>query len=145
MICQQHEAYASEGTVPRGRELTLPDVRRIVDDLRESAWFRERFPNVAFIEVGGRDGRRDSVGGWFPEMGAGRIEMADGHLCELVVCHEIAHVLAAARYGSNAHDPCWARVYLETVFQVMGSAAYLALFEAFERDGIDHEPFEGVR
>lgn len=47
-------------------------------------------------------------------------------------------MLAAARYGSKSHDPWFARTYLELVYGVMGSDAYLRLFEAFERAGVDH-------
>lgn len=137
MPCQQYALYESEGTVPRGRDLDLDGVREFVDRLRDEDWFRERFPMVDYVEVGGRGGRGDSVGGWFPDAGAGRIEMADGHLCELYVCHELAHVLAAARYGNGSHSPWFARIYATLVFLGMGSAAYAKLAAAFDRDGID--------
>lgn len=65
------------------------------------------------------------------------MEMSPDHLCELFVCHELAHVLAKAQWGASGHDPQWARMYLQLVYLVMGSVAYKALYDAFVRDGID--------
>ena len=61
------------------------------------------------------------------------------HWNELVVVHELAHVLAHARFNSQAHDPSFARVYLELTFLIMGSEVYYQLYDAFTRDGIQHD------
>jgi putative metallohydrolase (TIGR04338 family) len=64
--------------------------------------------------------------------------MEPAHRCELVLGHEVAHVLAAARYGSHAHDPWFACTYLELVWSMMGPDAYLALQRSFQDAGIEH-------
>lgn len=47
-------------------------------------------------------------------------------------------MLAEARYGSHAHDPWFARTYLELAYQVLGSEVYQDLYSAFEERGIEH-------
>jgi putative metallohydrolase (TIGR04338 family) len=66
--------------------------------------------------------------------------MGPGHRCELVVCHELAHVLAGARFGSQAHCPWFGKVYLECVYLIMGVEAWTALREAFVAGGIEFNP-----
>lgn len=60
-----------------------------------------------------------------------------GHDNELIVLHEVAHVLCDARYGSQSHDPWFARIYLELVCTAMGSEAYVSLWSAFKQLGVD--------
>jgi putative metallohydrolase (TIGR04338 family) len=141
LSCQQFELYASEVTVSAGREFeTEEDMQAWVDSLRDTPLWEREYPQVLRVEVGFLDGRASgSVGRWFPSENAGRIEMHPTHHCELDVCHELAHVLASARYGSHAHDPWFADVYLRIVYVAMGPEAYSALHAAFERAGIDHD------
>lgn len=139
--CQQYELYASEAGLPRGREFgTAAELQAWVDNLREQPWWQRFYPQVTRVEASFKPSGRCSVGGWTKEMNAGRIEMLPCHRCELIVCHELAHVLASARYGSRSHDPWFARVYVELVFFVMGTAASTALLEAFKAHGIEHDP-----
>jgi putative metallohydrolase (TIGR04338 family) len=138
--CQQFELYAAEADVPRGWEFSNADrLQGWLDGLRDEPFWCRFYPQVLRVEVGYVRGTR-SVGAWIPADNAGRIEMAPGHRNELVVLHEIAHVLAAARYGSESHDPWFARVYLELVFFVMGYDTFDALHRAFEAGGIEHDP-----
>lgn len=138
--CQQDELYASEQRLTdRGRVFhTVGDIQRYVDKLRDCVYWQTHYPNVKRVEVheAGR-GARGSVGGFFPELSAGQIEMHRVHFNELYVLHELAHVLAAARYGSQAHCPWFARVYLELVYEYMGSSYYQQLHKNFAADGID--------
>lgn len=59
--CQQYEAYASEGTVFRGRELTMAGARELVDRLRDTDWWEKNVPGVLFVES--RSPRR-AMGPW---------------------------------------------------------------------------------
>jgi putative metallohydrolase (TIGR04338 family) len=137
--CQQFELYASEGTVPIGIEFeTVDEAQNFVDAMRETAVWRRQYANVLRIEACWRDAGDSSVGAWYPDVAAGVVEMLPAHRNELTLCHEVAHVLASARYGSHSHDPWFARTYLELVHAMMGPDAYLALYEAFEAHGIDH-------
>lgn len=136
--CQQNELYGAEAQVPKGRPITAGELQSFVDGLRDSLWWEQNFDMVLRIEAGVRSTSNDgSVGGWSPASNAGAIEMAPAHLNELVICHEVAHVLAGARYGSKSHDPWFARTYLELVSTVMGSEAWQALHAAFTERGIE--------
>jgi putative metallohydrolase (TIGR04338 family) len=141
--CQQYELYASEGGVQHGREFeTLDELQAWVDALRDEIWWERFYPQVLRVEVALAP-RGGSVGAWFPREKAGQIEMGPHHRNELVVLHELAHVLADARYKSQAHCPWFARVYLELVYFVMGADAFNALHDAFHEHGIEHDPPRG--
>lgn len=138
---QQYELYAAERGVPVGRHFgSLAEIQAWVDALRETDWWFMRYPEVKRIEVGpaingGRDG---SVGWWEASKGAGRIEMSPVHWNELVVVHEISHVFAAVK-GSRAHDPIFARTFLNLTYLILGSETYQALHAAFTAAGIDSD------
>ena len=145
MKTQQDELYTAEERVAKGRTFTsIDEIQRFVDDLRDNQWWAAQgYWQVARIEVGRpspKNERRGSVGAWYEDMNAGRIEMAQVHWCQLYILHEVAHVLAAALHGSKSHDPYFARIYLILVACSMGSASYTELLTAFERDGIVHDP-----
>lgn len=141
MRTQQFELYAAEGTVSRGRTFSsLEAAQAWVDALREQAWWWQRYPEVKRIEVGPAiaGGKCGSVGWWEPAQGAGRIEMAPAHLNELTLVHEMSHVFAAVK-GSKAHDPIFARTYLNLTYFILGSETYQALSAAFSAANIDSD------
>lgn len=140
MSCQQYELYAAEGGVPKGRTFgSIEEIQKYVDDLRERPWWILEYGKVLKVEVA-KSRAKGSVGGFYPEKNAGRIEMAECHWNELYVLHELAHVLAKARHQSQAHCPYFARVYLEMVSREMGPETYTKLYEAFENHNIEHDP-----
>lgn len=137
--CQQYELYSAEGVCPKGRTLTAKELQAYVDQLRENPWFERNFPQIARIEAYAKKSGRASVGGFYDEQACGVIEMLPVHMNELYVLHEISHVLAHARFNSHAHDPWFARIYLEAVFTYMGSEAYKLLADSFTKSGIDFD------
>jgi putative metallohydrolase (TIGR04338 family) len=143
MPTQQDELYAAEETTDHGRTFAnLKEVQRWVDSLRDESWWEQRYWMVERVEVGTSRKWHESVG-WFEKephsrSGAGRMEMAHTHRDELSMIHELAHVLANARHGSNSHDPFFARTYLELTYLIRGSDAYLELQNAFDLAGIDY-------
>jgi hypothetical protein len=141
--CQQFELYAAEGHVPSGRTFAkseLADAQAFVDAMRDTAVWQRQYRMVQRVEVHFLDASCEgSCGGWREHDAAGVIEMASVHRDELTLCHEVAHVLAAARYGSHAHDPWFARTYLELVYEMMGSETFEALRASFEHGRIDHD------
>lgn len=140
-LCQQMQLYAAEWGVPGGHEFdSVPELQGWVDALRDEPWWDRFNPQVLRVDVGSRPNGSGSVGAWFPEQRSGRIEMEPNHMHELVVLHELAHVLAGARHGSTAHDPWFARTYLEIVSLVMGSSAFDRLRASFDEHNVDHEP-----
>ena len=148
--CQQSELYQAEeralrvlsarwGPIARTARMhmTVDEAQRLVDDLRETDWFAHYFPAVRYVEVKS-DGRwRGSVGAYLGD-GYGVCEMDPVHLNGLFVCHELSHVLTAARYGQNAHGPWFCRTYLQVVYHALGSDVYKVLYDELERDHIDH-------
>lgn len=134
---QQDELYAAEDKADLGQEILPEDLQSYVDALRDNPWVFRCFPMVNRIEAYAlkRDG---SVGSFHKETGAGKIEMSFNHLYERIVLHEVAHVLAGARYGSKAHCPWFARTYLELI-SVFAPSVYPSLLASFREDGIDFE------
>lgn len=140
--CQQFELYAAEDELPVIGEFdSVAEVQEFYDALRERPWWAERYSNVRRVEAFPCPGR-GSVGAWFPDTGIGHVELAANHLDRWSVTHELCHVLAAARYGSQAHCPWFARTYLEVTYEAHGSQAFVALLNAFDTHGIDHKTQE---
>lgn len=138
--CQQYELYGAEGGILMGRRFeTEAALQAWVDALRDEPWWSRFYPQVQRIEVGFVKGP-GSCGGWFPVKNAGRIEMEPEHRNELIVLHELSHVLAAARYRSQAHCPWFARVYLELVYLVMGEKVWRELHASFDKHDVKHDP-----
>jgi hypothetical protein len=134
------EVYGAESGLVRGEEfLTAADTQLWVDRLRDEPWWERFYPQVLRVEALFVRGP-GSVGGWHRDHGAGLIEMGPSHRCQLIVCHELAHVLADVRYGSVAHCPWWSKVYLELVYFTMGVGAWTALRESFIAAGIEFNP-----
>lgn len=143
MITQQQECYAAESDVSRGRVFdTVAEAQRFVDSLRDERWWTTQGYHLAVsrIEVGAAGkGKKNSVGWYEKDKGAGRIELTTHGLCMRVVLHEVAHVLASARHGSKSHDPWWAKTYLTLMSYVMGTDAYLTLQAGFNARGVDYD------
>lgn len=141
MSCQQYELYASQAEVPGGREFASDaELQQFCDDLLMLPWWSRFYPQVLRVEVAILPGGSRSAGAWRPDCGCGRIEMAPKHCNELIVCHELAHVLAAARFHSQAHCPWFSKVFLEVVYLVMGQETWTALRESFVKGGIEFDP-----
>jgi putative metallohydrolase (TIGR04338 family) len=139
--CQQGEVYAAESGVPHGASFaTVGQLQAWVDALRDEPWWHRFYPQVRKVEVHFLPRGKASVSAWFPDFNAGVIEMLPRHRNEQIVLHEMAHVLASARYGSQAHCPWFCRVYLELVYLVMGEETWSALRNAFQAGGVDFDP-----
>jgi hypothetical protein len=143
MPCQQDDLYRAEQGVPVGRSFeTQPEMQKWVDDLHNRLWHNhepwgDEFPNVVRIEAYFKSRGSASLGGFKSDCNCGLVEMLPCHRNELILCHEIAHVLARARYGSCSHDPWFARTYLNLVYSAMGSETFYALWTKFKAAGID--------
>lgn len=113
------------------------DVQEYIDRMADESWFGEYFPDIAFIEVGASSASSGSCGTSESGGRSGYIELHDAQLSEGYVLHELAHVLARERFGSESHDPGFARMYCELVYRKIGTEAWLKLREAFIRHDID--------
>lgn len=143
MITQQQDCYAAEVAADNGRRFgSVAEVQTFVDGLRDTPWWTSQgfHLKVLRIEVGSSRSKKFGGVGWFDkDANAGRIELTKYGLCERVVLHEVAHVLAQAIHGSKSHDPWWARTYLTLVSCVMGAEAYLTLQASFDLHGVDYD------
>jgi putative metallohydrolase (TIGR04338 family) len=144
--CQQDEVYAAENDVTPGRRILSQEaLQQFVDDLRDTDYWQRNFPDVRSILAicDPRRKARGSLGRWNGD-GDGEILMSPVHMYERIVLHEVTHVIACARYGSHAHDPWFARTYLELVYAIMGGDVYAELKAAFITGGVDHDTDNAV-
>lgn len=136
---QQDELYAAQAEAPTGAALTLDELQRLADGLRDTWWWEEWYASVVRIEVTAVRGSGPSRARYVPEHSAGLVQLAPDGQTVRTLCHEMAHVFAAARYGSTSHDPYYAKTYLETVYFVMGEEPWRALKAAFDRHGVVYD------
>lgn len=140
MPTQQAALYAAEDEIFEGVYFTsLEHVQEWIDGLRDIWWWEARVPQVLKIDVHPANvGERDQA--WYDESTrTGIIEFATPIPSMRSVVHELAHVLAQARHGSQSHDPWYARILLELTYLLRGIPTYEALFAAFVRHGIDFD------
>lgn len=136
---QQDKVYAAENGCRPNRVFTsAEEVSRYVNALRDEMWWDVEYSMVRYVEVLFTE-KQWSVGGFNRKTGVGQIDMGVNHHDDLSVVHELAHVLADARYGSQAHCPWFARTYAELTYRLRGSGAWLDLKAAFDAHGVDYQ------
>lgn len=136
----QSDVYAAEHEALSGRGVQwrrVRDAQAYVDDLVASPWFVERWPHFVRCAVERRgsgsvystNDALDRCGpGGAPTEGA--VLLADGCLCQEVVLHELAHLLAPPDCG---HGPEFLAVQTELVRREMGFFAFVEYREALAR------------
>lgn len=106
---------------------TVKEMQAYVDKLTGSAWWKRRWPHVHHIEVKDGRGRRRANGS-----SSGRyIKMPKWCRHEMIVLHEISHVVAPRREAS--HGPGFVRIYAELIGHKLGAdmrRAFLASCKA---------------
>lgn len=139
--CQQDELYAAEADVTT-RGMTFvdeDDAQTYLDALRDTWWWQRFFWKApARTEIYWRARGSSSVGSYDKAKDAGLLEMLPAHRCELFILHELAHVIAAAMHGSEAHDPEFARTYAVLVYCTLGSDTWLQLSRAFDKNNVEY-------
>lgn len=136
----QAEVYAAEHEALTGRGRRwgrVRDAQEYVDALVASSWFAERWPDFVHCAVERRGSGsvystnavldRRAVDGAPTE---GAVLMADGCLCQEVLLHELAHLLAPPESG---HGPEFLAVQTELVRREMGFHAFVEYREALAR------------
>jgi putative metallohydrolase (TIGR04338 family) len=138
--CQQDEIYAAENGVNHGMWFTKEaDAQAWLDALRDRWWWSKFFWKApARTEVYWRARGSSSVGSYHKDEDAGLLEMLPPHRNELIMLHELSHVIADALNDSHAHDPFFARTYATLVYLVLGSDTWLQLQHAFDEHGVDY-------
>jgi putative metallohydrolase (TIGR04338 family) len=137
---QQDNVYVAERNVRIGHTfITAREAQAWLDGLRETWWWEKFYWNApSRTEVFWRSRGSASVGSYDKANDAGVLEMLPVHRNELIILHELSHVIASAMNGSKAHDPFFARTYLTLVYLVIGTDAYLELQHGFEEQGVDY-------
>lgn len=136
----QAEVYAAEHEALSGRGRRwrrVRDAQEYVDALVASPWFTGRWPHFVRCAVERRGSGsvystnavldRRTVDGAPTE---GAVLMADGSLCQEVLLHELAHLLAPPDSG---HGPEFLAVQTELVRGEMGFYAFVEYREALAR------------
>ena len=129
----EHEALSGRGI----RWRRVRDAQAYVDDLVASPWFAERWPHFLRCAIERRgsgsvystnDALDHRGPGGAPTEGA--VLLSDGSLCQEVVLHELAHLLAPPECG---HGPEFLAVQTELVRREMGFFAFVEYREALAR------------
>ena len=146
MPTQQDELYTAERGVRLGRQFnSIKEIEDYVFELRSTWWWETFYWQVEMVEVGpARKNGTSSVGAYYEDKNAGRIEMLTCHFNERSVIHELAHVLAKKLHGSRSHDPWFAREYANLVYLVLGSDAWLELEAGYRQHGIKYSPAQSL-
>lgn len=139
---QQSKLYAAEDVIPDADEeaFTIEELQVWVDGIRETRWWYDRYRVIERVEVGRAESSRRSVGWYETAKAAGRIEMIPSHRNIPMATHELSHVVAECYHSSHAHDPWFAREYLNLTYFISGSAAYLRLQKSFDDKGVEYTP-----
>jgi len=137
---QQALIYAAQCVVPPDPYFgDIAQAQLFVDILRDQPWWDRTYSKVAYVEVGAtRRNATKSVGWWDAEHNAGRIELCASGMQARTVVHELAHVVADALDGSTAHDPTFARRFVELTYHALGVEAYVALTTSFDAHGVEY-------
>jgi putative metallohydrolase (TIGR04338 family) len=136
----QADVYAAEHEALSGRGRRWRRVREAqeyIDALVASPWFAERWPHFLRCVVERRGaGSVYSTNDVLDRCGAdgaaleGAVLLADGCLCQEVLLHELAHLLAPPESG---HGPGFLAVQTELVRREMGFFAFVEYREALAR------------
>lgn len=142
---QQFRVYRAEKIVDIGsrRIESIDEIQAYVDDMIASAWWRSEFAGIEAIEVrmgkeetdlarGGADLFWDEAEDSWEAGASGHIELPPWAWTELVVLHEVAHVLSP---GSK-HGPLFARSFHHLVARKLGESAASELALAYAAEGV---------
>ena len=141
---QQFRVYRTEKIVSIGatRFVSLAEIQGYVDGMIASGWWKSEFPEIRAIEVragqeedparGGVDSVPQPTETAWESWGSGHIELPPWAWRELVVLHEVAHVVSP---GSE-HGQLFARNFHYLVKRMLGEAAAAELSMAYGVEGV---------
>lgn len=137
---QQDQVYDAQDHMTRGRAFaSIDEAQAFVDGLRYTLWWKTLRHGVRKVIVQpARKNARYSMGDYDGD-GIGHMTLSSIGLNEQTVVHELAHVMAGARHGSQSHDPWFCRVLVELVHLIMGPDEMQRLVAGFEEHGVDFD------
>jgi len=138
---QRGKVYKAEKHVPEGRKFkTLVECQAYYDRITRSRWWMSRAESVTIVL---RDGRGCSnARAWTSSFSGTFILLPRWSRCEIVMLHELAHVLRCRRYGGandidhRPHGAGFVRAFLDLVGRWMGAETAKALRESMLEHGV---------
>lgn len=132
---QQFTLYVSESKLPTGRKFSdVDEYQAYLDSIIATDWWTEKYDwtgQICCEQIHGNNRE-----GCAFKRGEELVIQLPAHMMdEITACHELAH-LVLSNYGCG-HDGRFVRTYLELIYRIMGSDAYVAAHERFTADGID--------
>lgn len=137
---QQENIYTAEDRTPIG--IVFDDhtaAQAYVDNITQTQWWHEYHPRcreVVIAKAPANGFKPSGCARFYEEDQYGGIVLARSGLNERTVLHELGHIAAAERFGSDCHDPAFAREFLELTFRLRGTEEWLRLRDAFAREGV---------
>jgi len=137
---QRGKVYKAERHVAEGRKFgTLVECQAYYDRIVHSRWWlRRAMPTQIFL----RDGRGTRMARAYSNWAGGYINLPRWSRCEIVMLHELAHVLRCRRYGGandidhRPHGAGFVRAFLDLVGRWMGAETAKALRESMLEHGV---------
>lgn len=124
---QRSKVYKAEGNIAQGEmKAQMVDLQAFVNKVVGSAWWKRHYPNVQRITA--TDGRRRRRASAFPL--TRKIVMPKWSRSEMIILHEIAHIVTPTQYAW--HGPEYCKVYLELVKVFMGEETWKSLRDSFK-------------
>ena len=141
--CQRRKVYAAERLVGRGYSLaSVEAARELVQQITSSRWWKNQVARSNYLDqsldydypqevkVLGKRGRTSTGNSMTSTI---RLSLSKG-LYEMVVLHELAHVVTPARYLGHGREFC--RNYLKIVRHVRGQEMARSLRAAFRAEHV---------
>ena len=147
---QRARVYRSENIMEESKDMlgkrleTVREMQLWVDKILKSKWFKVRWPYLTSIEVKDGRGRRIATGyarGIYSTENPsteGIIKMPKWSRCEMIIIHEVAHVITDHEYMGRvpAHGIQFCNLYLNMVRRFMGTGWHAQLKDAFKKEKV---------
>lgn len=129
---QTQRLYDAEQEIAFGELLTIGEIRQLVHVITHSSWWEDRTALRQVRVSASRDEEAPALA-WI-EDGVGHISFGPNSRCELVLMHELSHLVTGRI--RDGHNAAFAGIFLETVRRWMGEEHRFELEAAFQKHGV---------
>lgn len=131
-----YDAEESSGVYPGA---PIDDPQAWVNAKRDTWWWARWYWSVGYVNVTVTRRDVDPTGTYDHADGCGYVTLPRDYVRTGVLVHELVHVVAGKLHGSHAHDPWFAREYLNLTYLILGSDAYDQLRAAYVDHGVEFD------